>query len=300
MWILFAIASLFFQAVEEAVDKIAIVKDKTIDLFAATVVRNFLFWLWIAVFGIAGFLGSLKIMLTWPILLLAVILIGGGFFYTYLLKKIELTESAALSYVSPALYLIIDAALLKLNFTWLQAMGILLLTAGGMLFVINVKGGGIKEEFTPQVWAIFVYNFLISGVQYYSFKYFFETQGLNEVSYYFNIWLVMLVMFLVIALVQNRWSALWRAAREHLYFDKMLLSKGCDAFAAYLWLHALTLASVSQVNAIGSIYPLILIGSLYLLQNVFKFKAEENFSKGALSLKLVAVALLCIGGFLAK
>src|SRR5689334_5040801 len=98
MWILFALASLVFQALEETVDKIAIVKDKAIDLFAATFWRNLLFWLWIVIFGVFGVLGPLKFFFTWPIFLLGILFMGTGFFYTYLLKKVELTRSAALSY----------------------------------------------------------------------------------------------------------------------------------------------------------------------------------------------------------
>jgi drug/metabolite transporter (DMT)-like permease len=296
MWILLTIASLIFGACMETVDKIAIVKDKTIDLFAATFWRNLLFLVWIAIFATFGVFGHLSLFITWPVVLVAVLFTGSSFFYTYLLKKIEVTSQAALSYASPAFYLIIDAVLLKLHFSAFQALGILLLTGGGILFTIDPKGG-IRKEFTPRIWMIFVYEFLVNGVEYYGFKYYFLSYQMNEISYFFNIWLVMMILLLLVVVLQGRWKTLWKAAQNHHYFAKSALSKFFDAAQSLLWLNAIALAAVSQVNAVNSLFPVILIGVVFVTQNIFGFKAEEEFSKGRLSLKLAAVALLCVGGF---
>jgi uncharacterized membrane protein len=299
MYILVALAAVVFEACMEAVDKIAIVKNTAIDLAGATFWRNIAFIIWIAIFGAIGIFGSITLLVTWPIMLLGLIFAGSAYFYTYLLKKIEVTSEAALSYASPALYLIIDAVLLGLHFSVFQAAGVLLLAGGGMLFVLDTKGG-IRKEFTPWVWMIFIYDFLVNGAEYYSFKYYFLGTHLNEVSYWFDTTLVMIAVLLLIALVQGGWKKLWHAASDHHYFAKCMLSKFFDAGQSCLWLYAITLATVSQVSAIGSIYPLVLIAIVFVVQNVFGYKAKEEFSRGRLSLKFAAVILLCIGGFLIR
>jgi len=51
---------------------------------------------------------------------------------------------------------------------------------------------------------------------------------------------------------------------------------------------------------VNALYPLILLGIIYLFQNILGLKTEERFSKGFLVLKLAAVLLLCVGGFFAR
>ncbi len=238
--------------------------------------------------------------MTWPIFVLAVIFMGSGFFYTYLLKRIELTSASVVSYASPFFYFIIDAILLKVGFSTFQAMGILILTAGGMLFVIDPQRRGLRREFTPRILGIFVYDFVISGIDYYSFKYYFDVYHLNEVSYFFNIWLLMILLFLAVIAIRGSWKVVAHAALDHDYIGKVTVSKFFDAASAYTWLHAIALSSVSQMNALNAFFPVALIIVVYIMQNMFGFKAEEEFSKGRFAMKILAVLFLCIGGFLAR
>jgi drug/metabolite transporter (DMT)-like permease len=300
MYIFIALLALFFEACDEAIDKIAIVKHKGIDLFAATFWRNLINFGWIAIFVASGLFGGLTFLISWPVVLLGIIFMGDAFFYTYLLKKIEISSQAALSYATPALYLIIDAFLFKLHFSAFQVLAILLLVAGGMLFTVDTKKGGIRKEFTPRVWIILVYYFLSGAVEYYSFKYYFPAYHLNEVSYFFNTYLVMIVIFIVMIVLQNRWKAVRAAAHDHHYLAKVTLSKFFDAAQSCLWLYAIALATVSQVEAVGSFYPLLLVAVVFIIQNVFGYKAEEEFKGGRLYLKIVAVVVLCVGGLLLK
>ena len=88
------------------------------------------------------------------------------------------------------------------------------------------------------------------------------------------------------------------AARSRGYLKKVILSKGLDAIYAGLWFHAVGIAAVSQVSAVGALFPLILFGVVYLAQEIFGFKAEEKFSDGRLAFKFFAILLLCFGGWL--
>ena len=299
MWILFAIGALVFQAVTATIDKIAVVKDKTINTLAATFWRQVVFWLWSCFFAVLGVAGSLTLFVRWPIVLLAMLFMASSFFYTYLLKKVELTGFSVVAYLSPFLYLLVDTIILKLHVSAFQTFGILLLTAGGMLFALNPKGG-IKKEFTAKVWGIFAYDFLMNGVAYYSFKYYSTTYQLNEVSYFFNIWMVMVAMLAVVVIFHSNRKTVWHTALSHGYLAKVTLSKGLDAVCAYLGFHAIALATVSQVNGMSALFPLILVIVVYASQKIFKFKAGEKFSHGHIILKFVAVVLLCIGGFMAR
>jgi drug/metabolite transporter (DMT)-like permease len=298
MYIFIALASLVLETGMESIDKIAIVSHKTIDSLAASFWRNFVYFIWITIFIVSGLFGSFTFLMTWPVILLGFLFTASAFFYTYLLKKIEITSEAALSYINPALYLIIDATLLKLHFSAWEVAGTLLLTAGGMLFVVDSHG--IRKEFTPWVWMIFGYEFLSGAAEYYSFKYYFPAYHLNEISYFFNTYLVVVVLFIFMIALQNRWRVIWKAANDHHYLAKITLSKFFDAGQSCLWLYAIALSTVSQVNAIGSVYPLILIAVIFIIQNVFGYKAEEQFTKGRLYLKIIAVVLLCIGGYLIR
>jgi len=300
MWMLFAFGALFFQALQNVIDKIAIVKDKNIDSLSATFWRTFMFFMWCLILGLTGVLGELKIFIPFPLFVFALLYMGSAFFYTHLLKKIEISGSSVLSYASPFFYLIIDTILLKTGMSTLQVLGVILLAAGGISFALQPGKLKFREEFTPKIWLIFLYNLILGIIEFYSFKYYFQLGSLNEISFYTNAWLVMTLGFAIIISFQGKWKIIASAAKKNNYLQKTILSKGIDAVGSWFWLHAVSMVAVSRVDAIGSFFPLILLGVVYLMQNIFSFKADEELSKNNFLYKLVAIILLCIGGFLAK
>lgn len=297
MWIFFAIGSLFSEALETATDKIALVKNKLIDPLAATFLRLIMVCLISAICGMLGFLGPLKLLLAWPIVLVGLLDASASLAYTYLLKHVEATSSAIVSYFSPLLYLAIDVNLLKTHLTPLQILGIFFLVFGGVIFALDPKKLRFKKEFTPIVWGLLAFNFIFGGFEYYTFKYYFADHRINEISFLFSFELICVFLLGLTVVFSGKISAVWRALTRSSYFRMVGISKSLDVGASYLWLHALALATVSQVNATNSLYPLMLILVVYLAQNLFKFKAEEKFSGGHLTYKLIAVILLCAGGY---
>src|SRR5579859_3168208 len=167
MWIFYALASQFFNAAETTVDKVALVNNKGVDSLGGTFLRVFLFCFYFGVGGALGLLGNLRIYLPLPIIGIGVICAGSSFAYTYLLKRIEATSYTALSYLSPLLYLIIDTQLLKFHLSALEVLGVLLLTAGGIMFVVNPGQLKLKREFTPIVFIMLAYVFFIDAAQNY-------------------------------------------------------------------------------------------------------------------------------------
>lgn len=300
MWIFYALGSLFSESLETATDKIALVKNKKIDSLAASFLRLLMVCGISGLVGILGILGPLKLLLLWPIILVGVMDAVASLAYTYLLKHIEATGTAIVSYFSPLLYLAVDTSLLKTHLLPLQIAGILLLVLGGIMFVFDPKKFRFKKEFTPIVWGLIAFNFIFGGVEYYSFKYYAGAHQLNEISFIFSFELVCIALLAAIVIGLGKYRAVWRGFTKTNYFGLVGISKSLDLACMYLWLHAITLASVSQVNATSSFYPLMLIAVVYLMQKLFKLKAEEKFSRGHLAFKLVAVVLLCAGGFLIR
>lgn len=297
MWIFFAIGSVFSDAMQTTVDKIAIVKNKTIDSLSATFLRVVMFELLFGFLGISALAGSLRVFLPLPIIGIGILCAGSAFFFTYFLKHIEATASSVISYATPVLYLLVDSFIAKAHLSAWQAMGIVLMACGGMMFVVNPQKFRLKKELTSLVWAMLGYNLLAGGTEYYGFKYYYSHFHLNEVSFGFSVWLVAAVTLFTIILLLGKLKTLrLTIAQRPDFLGAIFISKTFDATQWWLWLHALALASVSQVNAISSLYPLMLIMLLYLAQKTFKFKAEEKFSQGHLSFKLAAVVLLFLGG----
>jgi uncharacterized membrane protein len=300
MWFLFAAGSLVLTAFEEAIDKIVVVSDKAMDTLAATVWRNFIWGLWIGVFGLLGFFGTISVSVSLFMVLIGVLWTGSGIFYTYLLKRIEVTSEAAISYIAPFLYLVIDVFLVHLHLTTPEVLGILLLITGGLMFVIVPGHFRLRKEFTPVVWGIFLYDFALGIIEYYGFKYYFHGQGMNEPSFYFSLWIIMMIAFLPPLFIRKAHKALWHVARERNYLRNITVSKGFDALASLLWLHAMTIAAISQVEATSAFYPIILLGTVFVLQQELGYKAEEEFAGTRLWFKIGGVALLAVGGFLAQ
>ncbi len=297
MWSLLAAGSLVLGAFGDTVDKIVVVSDKAIDTLAATIWRNFVWGLWIGAFGLVGLFGTIEVSFSPLMVVIGILWTGNAIFYTYLLKRIEITSEAAISYAAPFLYLLIDVVILHLGLTTLQMLGILLLVTGGLMFVVVPGKFRFRKEFTPLVWGIFLYNFALGVVEYYGFKYHFQGQGLNEPSFYFSLWIIMMIAFLPPLIIKKDHAALWRVAREKHYLWNVTISKGFDALASLLWLRAMILATISQVQALSALYPVILLGVVFVLQQELGFKAEEEFSGKRLAFKLGGIALLAIGGF---
>ena len=300
MWQILALTSLLFSTTENVIDKIVVVTSSKMDTLLASFYRNFLFFILTGLVALTGIFGRLTFFYSWPIVIFAALSLGSGIFYTYLLKNIELTGAAALGYATPFLFLLVDVFAIKSPITMNQIAGVLLLVSGGLLFTINTKTWRIKPEYTKYIWAIFIYNIILYGTEYYTFKYYHAIKGLNEVSYLTSTWLLVSIGFIVLIILTGKWRGLRTQAVSNNFLAKETLSKSMDVFAAVLWLRALTLTEVSRVNALASFEPLMLIVLLYIFQQRFKFKAGENFDGNSLVQKVFATAVLILGAWLAS
>lgn len=113
MWQLFALGSQIFSAAEEVVDKVIIVSDMAINSIVATFYRNLIYFAIAALIGATGILGPMRLLISWPIVIVGALSVGTALFYTYMLKHVELTGSMALSYSRPIVFYSSISLLLK-------------------------------------------------------------------------------------------------------------------------------------------------------------------------------------------
>lgn len=300
MWQLLTLASIFLTTSENIIDKVVMVTDKAMDTLLASFYRNGLVFLFSVALAVTGIFGQLHIFLNWVVLLLSVLWIGQGIFYTYLLKHIELTGSSALSYITPFFFLLVDVLALKAPITLLQMGGVVLLVLGGMIFAISTENWRFKPEYTKYVLAIFALNAVFDGCEYYAFKHYHAALGINEISWMASVWLLVTAGFIILITLKRGWSK-WRYTAVHnSYIAKEGVAKFLDALAYLLWLRALTLTNVSRVNALGSFEPLMLLVMLYATQKLLRKQTDENFDGRNLWQKIFATAVLILGALLAS
>lgn len=301
MWQLYVLFALTLDSVEHVVDKVAMVKDRAIDTLIASFHRTSLYFAFSTLLGLLGVFGPLRFYFGWQTIVVTVLWMVGTYAYSHLLKKIEVTGSSILSYITPSVFLFVDVFCLNAHLSPAQAIGIFLLMLGGILFVIDDRRLAIKKEYTRYIWGIFLFNCLLYGAEFYSFQYLHVHEDLNEVSYIFSIWSLVALGLLIMIVARGKISQLLHSyVINRPYLLKVSLSKSIDAMTSIFWFKAATLASVSQINAFGSFSPVILFIVVYVAQEIFGFHAEEGFQKSALRRKVPALLLLCLGGWLAS
>ncbi len=299
MWQFFALGALVFSAAETTADKIIMVADRSLDTLVSSFYRNFIFFILSFAIGLSGLAGALQFRFEWPLLAVIFLELIGSIFYTILLKRVEMTGAAAIGYIGPFLFLLADLFIFKASLDFLQIFGILLLIGGGVLFVIDPRTRRLKRQYSKYIVAILMLDIVISGVQYYVFKYYSAGEGLNEISYLVNVWFWVAAGLFLVTVFAKKWRLLFRTAAHKRYLQKTLISKSFDVGGALLWFHAISLAAVSQVNSLSAFEPLILLVVLFVAQQVFKFKADEDFSKVSVFQKIAATLILVVGAWLA-
>jgi len=298
MWQLFALGALFFTAGENVADKAALVNHRSVDSDVASFYRPLLFFLVISAVGLSGWLGPLQFVFPLSIWLFTPVAMFASIFYTYLLKKIEVTSIGAAAYLAPFLFLFIDTHLLQTHFTALQILGILLLILGGIAFSLDGRTRRVKPELTWAVWAIFIFNLCYSGTEAYLFKSLNTSQGVNSPSFFASLWLLASLGLFLIVILKGK-SHLLGHPSVRAYIPRVTLSKSFDAMSSLLWGQALIFATVSQVSAFDATFPLVLFVVVVVAQNLFGVNLKEKLDRDHVVWKAGAIILIVFGGLLA-
>lgn len=297
MWQLYVLGSLFASAGEDVTDKVAIVSDRRIDSTIATFWRILLFFLCTLVIAWIGILGGFQFIFVPVVFLVAILSIINSFIWTSLLRRVEITGIAAISYLAPFLYLVIDTRLLHTTLSAGEIVGIFLMVLGGFAFAIDGKTHHMKKELSPLVWLMFVYMALYSGAESYAFKYVHASYGTSAMGFILSYGLVMCVGLLSVVVVRGKTRLLWKSAAKQ-YIPYVTVSKAFDATSTILWTQALTLAAVSQVSAMGALEPIVLFASTILVQDIMRFSTGEKLDRKRTRWKAAAISMLVIGGLL--
>jgi drug/metabolite transporter (DMT)-like permease len=297
MWQVYAAESLLASACETVLDKVALVRDGSIDSVVATFYRSFGFFVAISVVGLLGPLGGLAFSFHWSILLFAPVGVFSSLLYTYLLRHVETTSIGAAAYITPVVFFLVDTLVLRTEFATSQILGMALLIAGGVGFSVDGKARQLKRELSWRVWGIFAFNMLYVGCEAYLFKYLNSTHGVNGTSFLASLWLLSSVVLILIIVIQRKAHLLiGRKVRE--YVPRIVASKTCDAVSAALWANALSMAAVSQITAFDAVSPLVLFVVVVIAQEILGFSMKEKLDRSRFVWKTGAVCLLVVGGFL--
>lgn len=294
MWQLSAFGSLVTNALEEVLDKAAIVSDRRVDTYVATFYRQLIYLALTVAAGLLGWMGHLALVFDWRIVAFAVFSLPACIFYTVMLRKLEVTGIEAFTSLVPLLFLAIDTYVIGVDLSPIEVAGILLLTAGGVAFAFDARTHRIKRELTFAICMLFVYSLLQDVFEYYLFKDLNTENGINGVTFYANAWLVVTVLLFLIILVQGKVRLLTRTAALR-YIPISTLSKSFDVAGALLWTYALSRAAVSQVTAFAALQPIVVFVVAILFQKEMRVRIAERLDRRNMLWKALAVVML-VGG----
>ena len=297
MWQLYVLASLFASSGEYVTDKIAIVTDRRVDSVVATFWRMCFFTICVFIIGALGFLGGVSFTLNPLIILVGLIGVGNSLVYTYLLRRIEITGIGAISYLAPFLFLYIDTRILHTSLSANEIWGIFLMVLGGFAFAIDGKTHHFKREYSPFVWLMLFYMVFFTGAEAYVFKLMNASSGISAPSFFVSTALINLAVLACIVLLQKKTHLLFKRPAL-IYIPRVAISKSFDAIETVLWAQALTLAAVSQVSAMEAMEPLVLFVVTVVVQDLFRFRANEKLGRSRMRWKALAISMLVIGGLL--
>lgn len=299
MWQIFSLLGSFSNALENVLDKSSLTTDEKLDNTVVTFVRVFIFTVLLSVPGFLGFLGGINFYHTWSIMIFGLISALYSYSYTYALERIEVTTIGTIVYVGPVVYLLIDTLYLGISLSLYQFVGVLLLVIGGIGFSLDSKTYTLKKGLSFFTFSIFIFWLAYSGIDSYFFKHLHTEFGLNGLSYLLSIWFWATIFLFILLLIQGKMYLVFsRSVR--FFAKKSIISKSCDSASMLFETKALTLASVSQVSAMGALSPLMLFITTVIVQGGLKMKVGEDLSRQSVIWKATMIGVLIVGGFLVR
>jgi uncharacterized membrane protein len=294
IWYLWISLSLISGSLEEVVDKMVTVRqtDK-IDSLSASFYRNLVFFLFTIISGIIGIFGKIDLVFNIHFLILAIIWPLNSLAYDYFLRNVELSRFNGISYTYPFIFLLIDFFHFHQAYSALQINGSILLATGAILFSYDRKQDKLFFSYKGMFWLLI--NMTTNIYLLFVFKHL--SNLVNEVSFYFSIWLFVIIFYIFLLIITKKYKKLKQTANTNRFISKTFLSKGFDFLSSIFYLKAINIASLTAVSSISSFSPLVLLILLLIISFMTNINIEEDFSKKSLGLKIIATFILVIGGF---
>ncbi len=302
MWQIYSLAALLFGATEETIDKATMVGSNAIDLLSAAWIRNSISFL-ISFTVVTVAVGAFPTMtLSVPFVLLGILNGIGAITYTILLKNVEITASSILESFIPLVFLPIDLFIFGAELLPRQITGIFVLILGGCIFFYRkrVNAALTKRQVVTLV-SIFFFDALLIGFESYLFKDYFENLHLSEMDFLVNMWGVTFLFLSCLMLVRSVYTRTVPSMAVHKsYVFGSLFSKSLDYGYSFFFLRALTVASASQVTSMKVFYPIVLLGIVFGTQRKLGVDLEEYLDRKSLIPKVLGIAIICFGAYLAR
>lgn len=292
-WYIWAFLSMVAGSMEIIIDKVIVIKKpEKIDVFVATFYRNLGFFVVTAILGLIGIFGKLSFVFNLPFLILAILWPLNSFGYDYLLRKVEVSRFNGIFFTFPLIFIFIDDVFFHTSYQGIQILGAFLLVIGAILFSlkttsekspITLKGlFWIVIRIIPNVYLLVVYKMYSTSV--------------NEVSFYFSVWLLLIAFYLLFIIFTSRYKKLKETAQADNFLVKTIVAKSFDSLCSIFYLEALAIASLTAVSAFTSFSPLVMLTMLLSISLFTKINTTEDFSKKTLILKIFATVILIAGG----
>jgi uncharacterized membrane protein len=293
IWYIWALLAMVASSCETIIDKaILIKKPEKIDFLVAMFYRNFWFFIGIALIGITGFMGKLSFIFNVPFLVLAIIYPLTSFSYDYFLRNNEVSRFSAIFRIFPIFFFAFDKLFFHSSFSFIQIIGILLLVIGAMIFSIDIKKN--KSSFSGEGWF---WMFVYMGINMYLYVVFkISSRTINGVSFYFSIWALMMLVYVLSLVLTRKYLKMKETALADNFLVKTIVSKGFDSLGGVFYLQAISLSSLTLASAFNSFSPLVLLTILLFVSLATRTNLKEDFSKNVVWQKVIATALLIIGG----
>jgi uncharacterized membrane protein len=291
-WYIWALLSMIAGSFEEIIDKFLLKTPKKIDALIATFYRNLGFFVFTVIAGFLGIFGKMSFVFNINFLILAIIWPLNSLSYDYFLRKVEVSRFNGLFYTFPLIFLFLDSIFFHMPYSQLQIVGALLIVMGSVLFSFDNVRKRFVITFEGFLWLLFK----MASYTYLLFLFKFLSSSINEISFYFSIWSLVMVIYIVVVLLTKKHKKLKQTAIANGFLAGTFLSKGFDFLSSVFYLEALSFASLTLVSSFTSFSPLILLVILLLISIHKRANYTEDFSPKVLGLKVIATLILITGG----
>lgn len=291
-WFFWAFLSLISSSLEEVIDKIIIIKEaKQLDPLISSFYRNVCFFFFVLFSGIIGIFGKVTFFWNVHIFILALCWPIHSLAYDYFLRNVELSRFQSVYYIFPFIYLFLDKMFFHTSYSLSGVTGLTLLVSGAFIFSLDSVHKISKFTFKKLIWMIaaiipYIYMLII-------FKLFGDQ--VNEVSFYFSIWSIVIIFYILLLFFSGNIKKLFKTATIQGFFKKTIFSKCFDFMSSIFYLRALLLTSLTNVSAITSFYPIVLLTILIVINFFTKIDVGENFSPKIFVKKIIGAIIITIG-----
>jgi hypothetical protein len=287
MWQIWSLTATGFACCENITDKRAMRSGGgAIDADVASFLRVLL-WCLLVIPVSAAFGAHVSWYFNVWIVLFGLASAGLALSYTQVMRRVEASTLAVLTYIGPLIFLAIDA-ISGHHFTASQVAGLVGLVAGGIVFVAN---GRIRADRTTL--ALLGVMFAYSGSEGYYLQYVNRTAGNSGISFFASVWVWAGAFLLLNLIVRGKYRLLGQRDAG-MYAMISALGKSFDAGASLFSGKVLTAVSVSQFAAMQAVYPPMALVLTVVAQRTLGIDLGEPLDSRTLWRKFGAAALIVV------